>query len=88
MSQVEVAELLGRHKSWVCRRLQFLEGLSPHVLDDVKVGLVSPGSARRLARLPACNQEELAVPVTRHKLGARQTGDLVDLWRRRRRMAA
>jgi ParB/RepB/Spo0J family partition protein len=27
MSQVEVAELLGRHKSWVCRRLALLERL-------------------------------------------------------------
>ena len=25
LSQVDVAELLGRHKSWVCRRLAFLE---------------------------------------------------------------
>ena len=28
LSQVEVAELLGRHKSWVCRRLALLEKLS------------------------------------------------------------
>jgi hypothetical protein len=27
MSQVEVAELLGRHKSWVCRRLALIERL-------------------------------------------------------------
>jgi len=25
MSQVEVAKLLGRHKSWVCRRLALIE---------------------------------------------------------------
>ena len=29
MSQVEVAELLGRHKSWVCRRLALIERLGP-----------------------------------------------------------
>ena len=28
LSQAEVAELLGRHKSWVCRRLALLEKLS------------------------------------------------------------
>jgi ParB-like chromosome segregation protein Spo0J len=27
LSQVEVAELLGRHKSWVCRRLALIERL-------------------------------------------------------------
>ena len=29
LSQLEVAELLGRHKSWVCRRLALLEKLEP-----------------------------------------------------------
>jgi ParB-like chromosome segregation protein Spo0J len=29
LSQVEVAELLGRHKSWVCRRLALIERLGP-----------------------------------------------------------
>ena len=28
MTQVEVAELLGRHKSWVCRRLALVEKLA------------------------------------------------------------
>jgi len=82
LSQVEVAELLERHKSWVCRRLQFLESLSPYLLEDVRVGLVAPGSARRLAQLPSGNQEEVASSVTRHGLTPKQTGKLVDLWRR------
>jgi hypothetical protein len=29
LSQAEVAELLGHHKSWVCRRLALLERLCP-----------------------------------------------------------
>ena len=29
LTQSEVAELLGRHKSWVCRRLALLEKLAP-----------------------------------------------------------
>jgi ParB/RepB/Spo0J family partition protein len=38
MSQVEVAELLGRHKSWVCRRLALIERLSAKARDDLRVG--------------------------------------------------
>jgi len=82
LNQVEIGELLERHKSWVCRRLQLIEGLSPYLLEDIKVGLVGPASARQLARLPACNQAELAVPVVRHKLGGRQSAELIELWRR------
>ena len=29
LSQLEVAQLMGRHKSWVCRRLALLEKLAP-----------------------------------------------------------
>jgi hypothetical protein len=82
LNQVEIGDLLERHKSWVCRRLQFIEGLSPYLLEDVKVGLLSPGSARRLAPLPAGNQEEVATAVERHRLSPRQTAKLVELWQR------
>ena len=46
MSQVEVAELLGRHKSWVCRRLALIERLGSKSRDDLRVGLLSPGEER------------------------------------------
>ena len=52
LTQVEVAELLGRHKSWVCRRLALLEKLSVAVRADLEVGLVVPSLARQLVRLP------------------------------------
>ena len=41
LSQPEVAELLGRHKSWVCRRLALLEKLSTDMRQDLQVGLLS-----------------------------------------------
>lgn len=66
LSQSEVAELLGRHKSWVCRRLALLEKLSPEVRQDLEVGLLSPTAAREIARLPAGNQSEV-VDVTRRE---------------------
>ena len=56
LSQVEVAELLGRHKSWVCRRLALLEKLSPEMRQELEVGLLPPTTAREIARLPAGNQ--------------------------------
>jgi ParB family transcriptional regulator, chromosome partitioning protein len=66
LSQVEVAELLGRHKSWVCRRLALLEKLCTDVRADLEVGLLSPTAAREIARLPAGNQSEV-VDVTRRQ---------------------
>ena len=64
LSQSEVAQLLGRHKSWVCRRLALLEKLCTDVRQDLEVGLLTPTAAREIARLPAGNQSEV-VDVTR-----------------------
>ena len=66
LSQSEVAELLGRHKSWVCRRLALLEKLCTDVRQDLEVGLLTPTAAREIARLPAGNQSEV-VDVTRRE---------------------
>jgi len=59
LSQSEVAELLGRHKSWVCRRLALLEKLAADVRQELEVGLLTPTAAREIARLPAGNQLEV-----------------------------
>src|SRR3954449_2938651 len=66
LSQVEVSELLGRHKSWVCRRLGLLERLCPEVRQDLEVGLLTPTAALEIARLPAGNQSE-ALAVSRRE---------------------
>ena len=76
-SQVEVAELLGRHKSWVCRRLALLEKLSAEVRQELEVGLLTPTAAREIARLPAGNQSEVMDLSRREALngdGARRRG--------------
>ena len=52
MTQVEVAELLGRHKSWVCRRLALVEKLAGEAREDLRLGLLSTTVARSLVRLP------------------------------------
>lgn len=80
LSQVEIGELLGRHKSWVCRRLAMLERLSEEVQNDVRVGLTSTTMARELTRLPRDNQPEVAACIAEHGLTTRQARRLVDLF--------
>jgi ParB/RepB/Spo0J family partition protein len=80
LSQVDVAELLGRHKSWVCRRLALLEKLSSSVRGDLEVGLLSPSLARQLLRLPMGNQAEVLGVARREALTAVEVQGVVDLW--------
>lgn len=82
LSQVEVADLLERHKSWVNRRLSLCRQVSEHLLEDLALGLLGPGSLRKLAQLPARNQEELWAVAGKHGLSGRDVGQLVDLWRK------
>jgi ParB-like chromosome segregation protein Spo0J len=84
MSQVEVAELLGRHKSWVCRRLALLERLGSKVHDELRVGLLSPTTARQgpegTPRLPQGNQAEVLDAMRREALSGAEVKGVVDLW--------
>ena len=48
MTQSAVGELLGRHKSWVCRRLKLIEHLEEGVQEEIRLGLVSASVAREL----------------------------------------
>jgi len=79
LSQAEVAVLLGRHKSWVCRRLAMMEKLCPAAEDDLRMGLLSPTMARQLIRLPAGNQQGALETKQRHGLSAAELRGVVDL---------
>ena len=79
LSQLDVAELLGRHKSWVCRRLALLEKLCADVRQDLEVGLLTPTVARELARLPAGNQSEVLDVGRRDALSGAELGGVVRL---------
>jgi len=79
LSQLEVAELLGRHKSWVCRRLALLEKLCAEVRQDLEVGLLTPTAAREIARLPAGNQAEVLDVSRREALSRDELGGVVRL---------
>ena len=79
LSQSEVAELLGRHKSWVCRRLALLEKLGTDVRQDLEVGLLSATAAREIARLPAGNQSEVVDVARREGLSGEELRGVVRL---------
>ena len=81
-SQVEVAALLERHKSWVCRRLGIARDLSQHLWDDASLGLLGEGSLRALASLPVRNQEELVAVARRDDLSRSSIATLLELWRK------
>jgi ParB-like chromosome segregation protein Spo0J len=80
LTQVETAELLGRHKSWVCRRLALLEKLSVEVRGDLEVGVLPPSLARQLLRLPSGNQAAVLAASRREALTAVEVQGVVDLW--------
>lgn len=77
LAQKAVGELLGRHKSWVCRRLMLAEQLNTSVQDEIRLGLVGVSVARELCRLPRGNQERVAEVVRRHGLSYQQSRQLV-----------
>jgi ParB-like chromosome segregation protein Spo0J len=79
LTQVEVAELLGRHKSWVCRRLALVEKLADAARDDLRLGLLPATAARALVRLPAGNQPEVLAAFHRDALTATELDGVVGL---------
>jgi hypothetical protein len=79
LSQVEAAELLRHHKSWVCRRLALLEKLCDDAREELKLGLLTPSLARQLTRLPAGNQVEALSVSRRESLTSDELKGVVDL---------
>ena len=81
LSQVEAAQLLGKHKSWVCRRLAMLERLGVEAQAELRLGLLSAGLARQLTRLPVGNQAAVLTAARRDSLTAVEVQGVVDLLR-------
>lgn len=81
LSQVEAAALLDKHKSWVCRRLALLERLCGEAQADLRLGLLSPGLARQLTRLPTGNQAAVLTTARRESLTMAEVQGVVDLLR-------
>ena len=79
LSQVEAAQLLGRHKSWVNRRLAMLERLCDAAREELRLGLLTPAVARQLTRLPRGNQSGALQAAREASLTSRELSGVVDL---------
>lgn len=77
LTQVEIATLLGRHKSWVCRRVALIERLCDEAQNSIRLGLIPVSMGRDLARLPRGNQESLLETINKHHLNCRETRKIV-----------
>ena len=81
LSQVEAAQLLNKHKSWVCRRLALLERLGVEAQAELRLGLLSPGLARQLTRLPVGNQAAVLTAARQASLTMTEVQGVIDLLR-------
>jgi len=81
LTQVEAAQLLNKHKSWVCRRLALLERLGGEAQADMRLGLLSVGLARQLTRLPVGNQSAVLSAARREALTTIEVQGVIDLLR-------
>jgi len=79
LTQVEIATLLGRHKSWVCRRISLIERLCDEALSHIRLGLVSTSIGRELARLPRGNQQATLSTILKYRLCCRETARLISM---------
>jgi hypothetical protein len=81
LTQVQAADLLGHHKSWVSRRLALLERLCDEAKAELRLGLLPPSLARQLVRLPVGNQPAVLSAARRESLTAIETHGVIDLLR-------
>lgn len=77
LTQAEIAVLLGRHKSWVSRRISLIERLNEEVREDIRLGLLSASVGRELAKLPRGNQKEAAASLVKHRFSTREAVKLI-----------
>jgi ParB family transcriptional regulator, chromosome partitioning protein len=75
LSQAQLAHRLGKHQSWVSRRLALLDSLSPSVQESVRLGHISSWAACRvivpMARANPAHAEELTRTIAGRNLSTR-----------------
>jgi len=77
LTQIEIATLLGRDKSWVSRRISLIERLSEGVQEDIRLGLISVIIGRDLSKLPRGNQKEAADAILKRRYTTREATKLI-----------
>jgi ParB-like chromosome segregation protein Spo0J len=89
LTQTEVAALLRRDKSWVCRRLRIATKLDKRLQEDVKRGSLSATVACELSQLQRCNDQlGVAQAASEHHLSSREITRLVKKLRNAKQPAA
>jgi ParB/RepB/Spo0J family partition protein len=77
LTQIEIAALIGRDKSWVSRRISLIERLSEDVQEDIRLGLISVMTGRDLAKLPRGNQKEAGDAILKCRYTTREAAKLI-----------
>lgn len=77
LTQAQIAKLLDRHPSWVCRKLSLAERLCEEVTEYLRLGLINMTVGRELAKLPRGNQEKAVKTVIAHNLTSDETARFV-----------
>ena len=85
LSQEDLADRLGRSRSWVCRRLALVSVLPDRVQKKVRRGTISPQAAMKylvpLARANPKACDRLVQNLGGARLSVRQMGKLYSAWR-------
>ena len=63
LTQVEIATLLGRHKSWVCRRIALIERLCDEAQSSIRLGLIPVSMGRDLAEMKIVDIRNIDIDV-------------------------
>ena len=79
LEQLEIAGLVNRHKSWVCRRIALVDRLGEEVTEHMRLGLISASVGRELSKLPRGNQAAVMAQVEGLGLSSRETEKLVSI---------
>ena len=80
LTQNEAAILLGRHKSWISRRLDIIRRLVPEVIETILIELIPDGVASSLARIPPCNQVDFSSAIQNYQLNPNEIRLLTDIF--------
>jgi ParB-like chromosome segregation protein Spo0J len=83
LPQLEIATLVGRHKSWVSRRISLIERLHEDVRRHLELGLIGVSVGRELAKLPRGNQPACMRAILENRLGKRAVEKMIRILRGR-----
>lgn len=80
VNQKQLANLTGRSRSWISRRLSLVSKIDEEVSAMIRMGTLTSSHARVLMRLPRGNQINVARIIFDHDLNIRFSNRLVDAY--------